>query len=257
MSTENPEPSDSAQSLFDKAMRQAREAGASTGSSSSGLEAGLAGAGAAAGLAKTVKDATSAGSFAFRTVRAPAATLQVFIDALNALGDRDTRPQVSRKAADQATLQFQQLLPTGHWVTAQTVTLIQSSDTVTASVSAPSLAAMGGAAGEVGGTAINTLGKVLTGNVLGGLSDAARSVGRLSESAENIALSGKIRATIQRIGNALDDEWQQAEREREDREAAALKLNTCQFCGAPYPEPDAIQCAVCGAPRSQGTAAAD
>lgn len=257
MSEVTPEKNEDEGSLFERAMRKAQEAGATVPSQPAGLEqAALAGLGAA-GLAQSVKDATAPGGASYRTVRAPAATLTAFLDALQALGDRDTRPQVTRRGQDQATLRFEQLLPTGQWVTAQTITLIQSGDTVTVSVSAANLAALGGAAGEVGGTALNTLGKVLTGNVLGGLSDAARSVGRLSESAENIALSSKIRATIQRIGNALDDEWRQAERERQDREAAALKLNTCQFCGAPYPEPDAIQCAVCGAPRSQGTAARD
>jgi hypothetical protein len=256
MSDLTPEQGSQEESLFDRAMRQAKEAGAAVPSSSSGLEqAGLVGAGAAAGLAQTVKDATSPGTFTFQTVRPPAATLQVFVEALQALGDRDTRPQVGRSTPDQATVQFQQLLPTGNWVGAQTVTLIQSADTVTITVSAPSLAAMGGAAGEVGGTAVSTLGKVLSGNVLGGLTEAARSVGRLTESAENIALSSKIRSTLQRIGSALDDEWRQAERERLEREERQRVLDTCQFCGAPYPVADAVQCAVCGAPRSQGAAA--
>jgi hypothetical protein len=246
--------------LIDKAMRQAREAGPPTPSSSSGLEdAGLLGAGAA-GIAQSVKDATSAGTFAYRSTRSAAATLQVFIDALQALGDRDTRPQVSRRGtleSGQATVQFQQLLPTGNWVAAQTVTLIQSGDTVTVTVSAPSLAAMGGAAGDIGGTALGALGKVLTGNVIGGITDAARNVGRLTESAENIALSSNLRAAVKRIGEALDDEWRQADRERQEREERERIQNTCQFCGTPYPTADAINCAVCGAPRSQGRPAAE
>lgn len=255
MSDVTPEKNEGEGSLFERAMRQAQEAGAAVPSKSSGLEqAAMAGLGAA-GLAQSVKDATAPGGASFRTVRAPAATLSAFLDALQALGDHDTRPQINRRDQDQATLQFQQLLPTGNWVTAQTITLIQSGDTVTVSVSAANLAALGGAAGQVGGTALNTLGKVLTGNVLGGLSEAARSVGRLAESAENIALGGKIRATIHRIGSALDDEWRLAERERQARAEEAQRLNLCQFCGAPYAAPDAVQCGVCGAPRSQGTAA--
>jgi rubrerythrin len=77
-------------------------------------------------------------------------------------------------------------------------------------------------------------------------------VGRLTESAENIAFSSNLRSTIQRIGNALDDEWQTAERERLARAEREHALNTCQHCGTPYATPEAVQCAVCGAPRIQG-----
>lgn len=254
MSDPTPEPArNEEETLFDKAMRRAQEAGAATPSNSSSLEAaGMAALAGGGGLASAVKDATSGGTATFRTVRAPAATLQLFIDALQALGDKDTRPQATKRGSDQATVQFQQLLPTGNWVTAQTVTLAQSGDTVTVSLSAPSLAAMGGAAGEVGGTALSSLGKVFTGNVLGGLTEAARSVGRLTESAENIAFSSNVRSTIQRIGNALDDEWRVAERQRQEREALEQVRSTCQHCGTPYASPEAVQCAICGAPRSQG-----
>lgn len=252
MTDPTPEPVEPEESLFERAMRRAQAAGAATPSNSSSLEeAGMAALAGGGGLAAAVKDATSGGNLVFRTVRAPAAALQVFIDALNTLGDKDTRPQATRRGSDQATVQFQQLLPTGNWVNAQTVTLAQAGDTVTVSLSAPSLAAMGGAAGEVGGTAISSLGKVLTGNVLGGLTEAARSVGRITESAENIAFSSKLRSTLQRIGNALDDEWQTAERQRQEREALELRRGTCQHCGTPYKDASATQCAVCGAPRSQ------
>ena len=45
------------------------------------------------------------------------------------------------------------------------------------------------------------------------------------------------------------------EKRLQARAEEAQRLNLCQFCGAPYAAPDAVQCGVCGAPRSQGTAA--
>ena len=249
-----PESAGPEESLFEKAMRRAQAAGAATPSNSSDLEAAGMAAVTGGGIAGAVKEATSPGTFTYRTIRAPAASLQVFVDALQALSDNDTRAQTTKRGADQATVQFQQLLPTGNWVTAQTVTLTHAGETVTVSLSAPGLAALGGAAGEAGGTALSTLGKMLRGNVIGGLTEAARSVGRLTESAENLAFSSNLRSTVRRIGNALDDEWRLADRERAAAAEQALTLSTCQKCGTPYATADAGQCAACGAPRSQGGA---
>lgn len=247
MSDETPQQNES---LVERAMRRAREAQVT--SSSGGLEqAGVIGAASAGGLAAAAKDATSPATYVFRSARPPEATVRVFTDALQALGDRDTRPQVAFRG-DQATIQFQQLLPTGNWVHAVTVTLVQSSDEVNVTASAPGLATLGGAAAEIGGATLGTLGKVLTGNILGGLTEAARSVGRITESAENLTLSNTIRAAIVRLGNQLDDEWQQVQQELKLRADRELMMTTCQFCGTPFPSAEATQCAVCGAPRVQG-----
>jgi hypothetical protein len=239
------------ESLMERAMREAQAAGAGVPAENELGQVGLVGAAGAAGVAGAMKDATSPASYRFHTARNPQATLRVFVDALNALGDHDTRPQ-SNLRGDQATLQFQQQLPTGNWVTAVTITLVQASEEVNIAASAPSLAAMGGAAAEVGGTALGSLGKVLSGNVLGGLTDAARNVGRLTESAENLVLSNKIRETIVRIGNQLDDEWQTVQRERRARDEQQLVMATCKFCGTPYESEEETQCRICGAPRVQG-----
>lgn len=248
MSDEAPKPSES---LLDRAMRQAKEAAASVPPDSGVGQAGLVGAAGAAGVAGAVKDATSPAMYSFHTARAPQATLRVFVDALNALGDHDTRPQ-SNVRGDQATLQFQQLLPTGNWVTAVTITLVQASEEVNIAASAPSLASVGGAAAQVGGSALGPLGQVLSGNVLGGVVEAAKSVGRITESAENFILSNKIRETIARIGNQLDDEWQTVQNEKRARADQHLMMATCKFCGTPFETAEETQCRICGAPRVQG-----
>ena len=239
------------ESLLDRAMRQAKEAAAGVPADSGMGQVGLVGAAGAAGVAGAVKDATSPAVYAFHSARAPQATLRVFVDALNALGDHDTKPQASIRG-DQATLQFQQLLPTGNWVTAVTITLVQASEEVNIAASAPSLAAMGGAAAQVGGSALGPLAQVLSGNVIGGVVEAAKGVGRITESAENLILSNKIRETIVRIGNQLDDEWQTVQNEKRARDEFQLMLATCKFCGAPFETEAETQCRICGAPRVQG-----
>jgi hypothetical protein len=247
---ETPKP-EQPESLLERAMRQAREAGASVRTESEAATLPIVGAVAAGGAAATVKDATSPAAYAYHTARTPQATLRVFTEALAALGDRDTRPDIATRG-DQATVNFLQQLPTGNWVTAVTITLTQASNEVNVTASPPSLAAMGGAAAEVGGATLGSLGKVLTGNVVGGLVDAARNLGRITESAENLALSNRIRETIQRIGNQLDDEWRQVAYQERQRAEQALLISTCKFCGAPFASADAAVCAVCGAPRIQG-----
>lgn len=247
----NDEAPNKPESLLDRAMRQAKDAAAAVPVDSGMGQAGLVGAAGVAGVAGAVKDATSPATYAFHSARAPQATLRVFVDALNALGDHDTRPQ-SNLRGDQATLQFQQLLPTGNWVTAVTITLVQASEEVNITASAPSLASMGGAAAQVGGSTLGPLGQVLSGNVIGGVMEAAKNVGRLTESAENLILSNKIRETINRIGHQLDDEWQTVQNEKRVREEQQLVMATCKFCGAPFLSADATQCHICGAPRVQG-----
>ncbi|MBL8046639.1 MAG: hypothetical protein JNL09_08865 [Anaerolineales bacterium] len=240
------------ESLIERARRKAREAEAAVPPTGSELgQVGLLGAAAAGGVAGGLKDATSPASYSFNSARTPQATLRVFTDALKALGDHDTRPEVLLQN-DQATVKFLQQLPTGNWVTAVTISFVQKSDEVNIAASAPSLAAVGGAAAEVGGTALGSLGKVLSGNVIGGLTEAARNMGRLTESAENLVLSNKIRETVQRLGNTLDDEWQTVQREKKVQEEKKLMLATCKFCGAPFEDNDAQVCAICGAPRVQG-----
>lgn len=248
--SETPE-SEKSESLLERAMRQAREAGANVPAESDAAALPVVGAMTAGGIAATMKDATSPAAFSYHTARTPQATLRVFTEALAALGDHDTRPEVTVRG-DQATVNFRQQLPSGNWVTAVTISLTQAADEVNVTASAPSLAAMGGAAAEVGGATLGSLGKVLTGNVIGGLADAARSVGRITESAENLALSKRIRETIQRIGNQLDDEWRQVTYQERLRAEQALLLSTCKFCGAPFASADEAVCAVCGAPRIQG-----
>ncbi len=246
---ETPE-AEKGESLFDRAMRQAREAGARV-QPESDAALPVVGAVAAGGVAASVKDATSPAAFRYHTARTPQATLRVFTDALAALGDHDTRPDVTGRG-DQVTVNFLQKLPTGNWVTAVTIALTQAADEVNVTASAPSLAALGGATAQVGGAALGSLGKLLTGNVVGGLVDAARNVGRITESAENLALSNRIRETIQRIGNQLDDEWRQVMHQERQRAEQTLLLSTCKFCGAPFASADEAVCAVCGAPRIQG-----
>ena len=235
------------ESLFEKAMRQAKQASAAT-VPASGLSdlapAAALGAGVAGGMAQGM----TPGTFSYHTSRPAAA--QAFVEACQGLADNDTRLQVTGHA-DQTTIQFMQRLPTGNWAAAVTLTLIQAADQIKVTTSGQNMAALASAAGELGGTALGVVSDLLrgpsgVGNALGRVS---RDMGKVAGAATDLNLGGQVRSIVERIGAVLEEEWsavQRKQREEADRQVAAT---TCPYCGTLYPSEDATACSKCNAPR--------
>lgn len=235
------------ESLIDKAMREAKEASASSGPASPLSEAApvaALGAGAAAGLAQGM----APGTFSYHTSRPSAA--QAFVDALQGLSDNDTRLQVTG-LSDQTTIQFMQLLPTGGWAAAVTVTLIQAGEQIKVTTSGQNMAALASAAGQLGGTALGVVGDLLRGP--GGIPSAigrvSRDMGKVAGAATDLGLGGQVRSVVERIGGVLEEEWVAVQRDQREAEARRRAATTCPYCGTPYPSDDAISCPKCNAPR--------
>ena len=239
----------SEESLFEKAMRQAKEASAATVPASPLSEAAPAaalGAGMVGGMAQGI----APGTFTYHTSRNSAA--QAFVEAFQGLADNDTRLQVASHP-DQTTVQFMQHLPTGSWAAAVTVTLMQAADQIKITTSGQNMAALASAAGELGGTALGVVGDLLrgprgVGNALGRVS---RDIGKVTGAATDLNLSGQVRGTVERIGAVLEEEWSAVQRQQREAEARQRAATTCPYCGTPYPSDDAISCSNCNAPRSK------
>jgi hypothetical protein len=237
------------ESLFDKAMRQAKQASAATVPASPLGEAAPAaalGAGVAGGLAQGL----APGTFSYHTSRPSAA--KAFVDAFQGLADNDTRLQVSAQP-DQTTVQFMQQLPTGGWAAAVTVTLIQAADQIKVTTSGQNMAALASAAGQLGGTALGVVGDLLrgpsgVGNALGRVS---RDMGKVTEAATDLNLGGQVRSTVERIGGVLEEEWSAVQRQRREEEQRQLAATTCPYCGTLYPSDEATSCPKCNAPRAR------
>jgi hypothetical protein len=237
------------ESLFDKAMRQAKQASAATIPASPLGEAAPAaalGAGVVGGLAQGM----APGTFSYHTSRPSAA--QAFVEAFQGLSDNDTRPQVTSHS-DQTTVQFMQRLPTGSWAAAVTVTLIQAADQIKVTTSGQNMAALASAAGELGGTALGVVGDLLrgpsgVGNALGRVS---RDMGKVAGAATDLNLGGQVRGMVERIGGVLEEEWSAVQRKKREDEERQVAATTCPYCGTLYPSETATACPKCDAPRSR------
>jgi hypothetical protein len=235
------------ESLLDKAMRQAKEASATTTPASPLGEAASAaalGAGAVGGMAQGM----APGTFSYHTSRPSAA--QAFVEAFHGLNDNDTQIQVASHA-DQTTVQFMQRLPTGAWAAAVTVTLIQAADQIKVTTSGQNMAVLASAAGELGGTALGVVSDLLrgpagVGNALGRVS---RDMGKVAEAATDLNLAGQVRSAVERIGGVLEEEWSTVQRQKREAEARRIAATTCPYCGTLYPSDEATECPKCNAPR--------
>jgi hypothetical protein len=236
------------ESLFDRAMRQAKEASAGNTPASPFGEVGSVAALGAAGVAGGVAQGIAPGTFTYRTARPSAA--QAFVEAFQGLADNNTRLQVTGHP-DQTTVQFMQHLPTGNWAAAVTVTLMQAAEEIKVTTSGQNLTALASVAGDLGGTALGVVGDLLRGpaGVANALGRVSREAGKVAGAASDLGLSGQVRSMVERIGAVLDEEWvavQHQKREAEERQRAAT---TCPYCGTPYPSDDAVNCPNCHAPR--------
>jgi hypothetical protein len=245
---------DKGDTLFERAKRRAQEAGdkyqseaASRAASGADPTAAI-GVGLAGGFAQTVSDARSPAQFMFKTVRPAGAALRVFSDALAALSDEDTQAQLAG-AGDQLTLDFRQRIPTGHWVSLLSVSMVQSGVDLTLTAGAPNLAALSGAAADLGGAALSAGAKLATGNLLGGAMEAVRNLGRAGQAVDALTFSSKVRGTIHRVGSTLEAEWRESEKARDAQAAARQRRDFCQKCGSRWPADDVTACPACGAPR--------
>ncbi len=246
---------DEAESLFERASRRAQEAGqryeSEAGKDASGGDVGAAAllaGGAAGGLAQTVADARHPAQYVYHTQRPSGAALAAFVDSLTALSDSDTQAQVTG-GGSQATVMYRQQVAVVGWVDLLSVGLLQRDEEVTVTAGAPNLAALGGAAADLGGAAAQAAGRVLRGDLIGGAMAAAGNLGRASAAADALTFSSKVRSAIQRVGLALETEWRERDKEREAALSAEQKRQFCQRCGARWPDDVVTVCPHCGAPR--------
>lgn len=244
------------ESLFEKARRRAQEAGEryDAEAGQQGASAGDAGAaalmagGAMGGLAQTVADARHPAQYIFHTQRPANAALRAFVDALGALSDDDTRAEAGG-SGDQATVMYRQHVSAVGWVDLLSVSLLCRGEEVTVTAGAPNFAALGGAAADLGGAAAQAAGRVLRGDLIGGAMAAAGNLGKASAAADALTFSSKVRAAIQRLGNALEAEWREREKERDAARDAEQRRTFCQRCGTRWPDDVVTVCPHCGAPR--------
>ena len=235
------------ESLFDKAMRQAKQASASTVPASGDLAPAAAlGAGVAGGMAQGM----APGTFSYHTSRPAAA--KAFVEACQGLADNDTRLEVSGHG-DQTTVQFMQRLPTGHWASAVTLTLVQAADQIKVTTSGQNMAALASAAGELGGTALGVVGDLLRGpsGVGQALGRVSRDMGKVAGAATDLNLGGQVRSIVERIGSVLEEEWSAVQRQRREEADRQIAATTCPYCGTLYPSDEATACPKCNAPRSR------
>lgn len=239
------------ESLFERAMRQAKEASAEVQSNANSEligGAGLAGAGAAGAVAH----ALGPGQYRFRIGRADAAS--VFVKELRSLEDQNTRLEVS---PGQSNVYFKQVERDGRWDTVLSIGFLQtpegflnvtlSGQSMSSTVS--SLADIGGTAANIAGTLLNPLNAITkAGRIMEDVSDAARK-------ASDLGLSGKAKAIVERVGEALEKEQQEAERVQAALADEKASYESCVFCNVPYrplaelePEQWGV-CLNCGAPR--------
>lgn len=238
------------ESLFDKAMRQAKQASAATAPASGLGDAAAPAAVLGAGVAGGVAQGFAPGTFSYHTSRPTAA--QAFVDAFKGLADHDTRLDVASRS-DQTTVQFMQRLPTGNWVAAVTVTLIQAADQIKLTTSGQNMAALATAAGELGGTALGVVGDLLRGpaGVGQALGRVSRDMGKVTGAATDLNLGGQVRGIVERLGRVLEEEWSAVQRQKREAADRRIAATTCPYCGTLYPSDDAIACPQCNAPRSQ------
>jgi hypothetical protein len=246
--------SDKDDSLIERAKRRARQAGekyqteAAARVASGADPAAAIGVGLAGGFAQTVTDARSPAQFMFKTTRSAGSALRVFADGLMALSDHDTQAQATG-GGDQLTVDFRQRIPTGNWVSLLTVSMVQSGVDVTLTAGAPNLAALGGAAADLGGAALSAGAQLARGNLIGGAIEAVRNLGRAGEAIDALTFSSKVRGTIHRIGSTLEAEWRETEKARDAQTDARQRREYCQKCGSRWPTGDVTVCPACGAPR--------
>ena len=235
------------ESLFDKAMRQAKQASAATDSASALSDLGPAAA-LGAGVVGGVAQGIAPGTFSYHTSRPAAA--RAFVETFQGLTNDDTRLQVTGQA-DQTTVQFMQRLPTGSWAAAVTVTLIQAGERIKVTTSGHNMTALASAAGELGGTALGVVSDLLRGpgGVPSALGRVSRNMGRVADAATDLNLSGQVRTSVERIGGVLEEEWSAVQRQQRDDEARRIAATTCPYCGTLYPSSEATACPKCNAPR--------
>ncbi len=143
---------------------------------------------------------------------------------------------------------------------ALTVTLIETSDTLTIAMSDLSPDLKREAVGSIGQAALRSGRSLLVrGRGLGGVLYAAggwvRSIEEVSENLQDLSLPSRVWGVIDIVGSAAEAsflEGQRTENARErERRSAERAWTHCEWCGRAYPAEDhgVVQCPSCGAPR--------
>ncbi len=256
MSTESPKP-ENEESLFERAMRQAKDAGAQAPTNAGRENVDLLAAAGVTGVG-SVAQALGPGQYRFRTARRDA--IGVFVKELRGLEDQNTRLEVASGGAGQTTSAYFKQLGKSGWDTAVTVTFLQSTDGfVTVNQSGQSLAHSASSLADIGGTVADMAGSLLSrrsifdipaqaGRVMEGLGDVARK-------ANDLTLNNQIKGIVERVGATLEEEERRAERVQDEQRIEQAAFETCPFCATPYRPLAELttdqweRCLACGSPR--------
>jgi len=177
------------------------------------------------------------------------------------IADSDTQVQIERGSDATTVTVLQTDENTWRATAALNVTLIETGDTLTVSVSELSKEALRGKLGSIGKTLANRGRSLAFASNRGalGLFDAAgnliQGISEIADDLEDLGLTRRVWAVIDRVGQAAEDAYLEQKRKEEElqrqREAAERAWTRCEHCGRPYAEDEAdrVTCASCGAPR--------
>ncbi len=177
--------------------------------------------------------------------------------------DDDTRVQVDQTGDSVVVtvLQSQQSRP-HDFSPALTATLIETTDTLTVTVSDLNQSAVRGTLSSVGSTVLDQGKAVLSGRKRSGIAGLLDTANRVMEGVEDLVediqylgLPQRVWKVIDRAGGAaeqayLDERRKERELQRK-REAAERAWTHCESCGRAYrdDEDSRVDCPSCGAPR--------
>lgn len=146
------------------------------------------------------------------------------------------------------------------FIPALTVTLIERADVLMATISGLSRDSKRKTLAAIGKTALKQGTRLFLSRR--GLYGMLREAGSLVESVQDVAddvedlgLSKRVWAVIDRVGGAAEQAYLEEKRQRRDRrrrrEAAERAWTHCEWCGRAYAgdEDEVVQCSSCGAPR--------
>jgi len=186
----------------------------------------------------------------------------VIVNALKSeIADDDTRVRVER-AGDSvvATILQSQAGQPYDFSPALTVTLIETSDALTVTVSDLNQDAVRGTLSSVGSTVLDQGKRLLLrrrgiGALLETASDVMEGIGDLVEDIQDMSLPKRVWEVIDRVGKVAEEAYLDEQRKEQalqrEREAAEWAWTHCESCGRAYREDEdsRVDCPSCGGVR--------
>jgi len=186
----------------------------------------------------------------------------IIVNALKSeIADDDTRVRVDHSGNSVIVTILQSQASRPHaFSPALTVTLLETPDSLTVTVSDLDQDAKRSTLGSIGRTALNQGKRLLfkrrgIGGLLQTASDVVDGVEDLVEDIQDLSLPKQVWEVVGRVGEATEKaylEQQRKERELQQRRKAAERAWThCESCGRAYREDEfnRVDCPSCGAPR--------